>query len=291
MARLIYLSDSHHGGGPRGYHRQPPYIERLPQLIAALELWMRQHGGFDLVLHGGDMVEWAEPELIAQAASEWSTLSVPVYLALGNHDLTAPDALDLWTKYGGHLFPEGGPAYTLDLNDCLLHVLPTQWGARPNFWDGAHPRACLYADQLAELEASIAGAYHVPQLLCCHGAPLGAPAAQLGANADFDAPPAAYTEALRDLCDAYPSLRLILSGHSHINTLGALGRAHWLAASSFSESPFEFKDIEVTGEGLTVRTVSLYYDVGWRAQYDFDAAYVQGRPCDRELTLTWQGAD
>jgi hypothetical protein len=287
MTRLIYLSDTHHGGGPQGYHRQPPYIERLPQLIAALELWMRQQGEFDLVLHGGDMVEWAEADLIAQAAGEWATLSAPVYLALGNHDLTAPDALDLWAKFGGHLFPDGEPAYTVDLDDCLLHVVPTQWGARPFFWDGGPPRACLYPDQLGELEARLAGGYHTPQLVCCHGAPMGVPAAQMGAERDFDPPPTAYFEALRDLAEAYPSLHLILSGHSHIHSLGALGGAHWLMASSFTESPFEFKDIEVTGEGLTVRTVALYYEVGWRAHYDFDAAYVQGRPCDRALTLAW----
>jgi hypothetical protein len=287
MTRLIYLSDSHHGGSPKGYHRQPPYIERLPQLIAALELWMRQQGGIDLVLHGGDLVEWAEAELISQAVADWAALSVPVYLALGNHDLTAPDALDLWRKFGGHLFPEGEPAYTLDLDDCLLHVVPTQWGARPFFWDGEHPHACLYPEQLAELEARIAGGYGIPQILCCHGAPRGVPSAQTGAEADFDAPPAAYTDALEDLASAYQDLRLILSGHSHINALGTLGAGHWLMASSFSESPFECKDIEITDEGLTVRTVSLYHEVGWRAAYDFDAAYVQGRPCDRALQVAW----
>jgi hypothetical protein len=287
MTRLIYLSDSHHGGGPQGYHRQPPYIERLPQLIAALELWMRREGGIDLVLHGGDMVEWAEADQIARAVGDWAALSVPLYLALGNHDLTTPDALHHWRKFGGHLFPGGEPAYTLDLGDCLLHIVPTQWGVRPFFWDGAHPHACLYPEQLAELEARIAGGYGIPQLLCCHGAPQGVPAAQTGADHDFDAPPAAYTEALDDLATAYPDLRLILSGHSHVNALGTLGEGHWLMSGSFSESPFEFKDIEITDEGLTVRTVSLYHEVGWRAAYDFDAAYVQGRPRDRALQVEW----
>ncbi len=287
MTRLLYLSDTHHGGSSQGYHRQLAYLERLPQLIASLEMWMRREGGFDLVLHGGDMVEWAEADLIAQAVADWAALSTPIYLSLGNHDLTTPNALDLWRKYGGHLFPEGEPSYTLDLEDCLLHVVPTQWDERPFFWDGEHPHAQLYPQQLGELEARIAGGYGIPQILCCHGAPRGVPAAQIGAESDFDAPPAAYTEALADLATAYPDLRLILSGHSHINSLAALGESHWLMASSFSESPFECKDIEITDEGLTVRTVALYHELGWRAGYDFDAAYVQGRPCDRALTLTW----
>ena len=291
MTRLVYLSDTHHGGGPRGYHRQVPYNERLPQLIEALEMWMRQRGNIDLVLHGGDMVEWAEAELLEQAVADWSTLSVPLYLALGNHDLTAPDALDMWRKFGGHLFGEGEPAYTLDLHDCLLHVIPTQWGDRPYFWDENVPHAALYPEQLDELEARLAGGYHIPQLLCCHSAPGAVSAEQTGEAEDSHGPPPEYAVALAELVEAYPSLHLILSGHSHINSLGTVGGAHWLMASSLSESPFEFKDIEITDVGLTVRTVSLFHEVGWRAQYDFDAAYVQGRPCDRELTLAWEAVD
>lgn len=233
------------------------------------------------------MVETATPQMIEQAIADWATLSVPVYLALGNHDLTTYGALDLWFKFGGHLFEEESPLYTLDLGDGIIHVVPTQWGSRPYYWDGEMPQACLYPEQLAELESRLAGHYHIPQILCCHVAPMGIPAAQLGVGTDFDTPPAAYRQALQDLCKAYPSLHVILSGHSHVNSLGTLEHTHWIMASSFSESPFEFKDIEITEKGITIRTVSLFHDLNWRARYDFDAAYVQGRPCDRALEKSW----
>ena len=85
--------------------------------------------------------------------------------------------------------------------------------------------------------------------------------------------------------ERHPDLRLFLSGHSHINALGRLGGAHWLTASSFSESPFECKEIVVHDDRLTVRTVAMYPRLAWRADYWWDAAYVQGRPCDRALDL------
>ena len=48
---------------------------------------MDAHGPVDFVLHGGDMIDSTREEHIDRAA-EMFRLSVPVYLCLGNHDLT-----------------------------------------------------------------------------------------------------------------------------------------------------------------------------------------------------------
>jgi 3',5'-cyclic AMP phosphodiesterase CpdA len=287
MTRIIMLSDTHHGGGPEGYRMQVCYIHRLRELLAALGEWIAETGGADLIVHGGDTVERSEPEAVAEAVAILSGLPAPVRLALGNHDLTTPDALALWRALGDDLLPDGQTAYAVPLTDCTLHVLPTQWGPIPYYWDGGMPRATLDPGDLAVLEGRLAAEPERPQIVACHAAPAGVPVAQTGRAEEGDPPPAAYAATLRGLVERYPNLVLLLSGHSHINALGLLGSAHWLTASSFSESPFEVKDIVVSSSGLRVRTVPLFSRLRWGADYDWDAAYVQGRPCDRALEVNW----
>jgi 3',5'-cyclic AMP phosphodiesterase CpdA len=110
MTRIIMLSDTHQGGGPEGYRMQACYIHRLPDLLAALGEWIAETGGADLILHGGDTVERSESEAIAEAVAALSGLPAPVRLTLGNHDLTTPDALELWRSLGGELLPDGQSA-------------------------------------------------------------------------------------------------------------------------------------------------------------------------------------
>lgn len=285
MSRIIMLSDTHHGGGPEGYRMQACYIHRLPELLAALGAWIDETGGADLVLHGGDTVERSEPDLIAAAVAQLAALPAPVRLALGNHDMTTPDAWRVWQTLAGDLLPGGSAAFTVPLADCTVHVLPTQWGAQPYYWDGGPPRATLDPGDLGTLEAHLAAELGRPQIVLCHAAPGGVPAAQTGRAEEGDPPPPAYRAQLLGLVERHPDLRLFLSGHSHINALGRLGTAHWLTASSFSESPFECKEIIVTSSSLRVGTVAMYPHLVWRADYWWDAAYVQGRPCDRALDL------
>jgi len=285
MSRIIMLSDTHHGGGPEGYRMQACYFHRLPELLATLGAWIDETSGADLILHGGDTVERSEPDLIAGAVAQLAALPAPVRLALGNHDMTTPDALASWKALGGILLPGGQTASAIALADCTVHVLPTQWGAQPYYWDGGPPRAALDPADLAALEARLAAEPGQPQIVLCHAAPGGVPAAQTGRAEEGDPPPSAYRTQLLGLVERHPDLQLFLSGHSHVNALGRLGRAHWLTASSFSESPFECKEITVTSSSLGVRTVAMYPRLAWRAEYWWDAAYVQGRPCDRTLDL------
>jgi len=287
MSRIILISDTHHGGGPEGYRMQVCYTHRLPELLAALATWMAETGGADLLLHAGDAVERSEPSLVAQAVGQLETVHPRIHLALGNHDLTTPDALDLWLKRAGELLPAGHTAFSATLDDCTIHVLPTQWGNEPYFWDGGPPRASLDPADLAWLDARLYAEPDRAQIVVCHAAPAGVPAEQTGRSEEMDPPPLEYTLALRELAERHANLRLFCSGHSHINALGKLGPAQWLMASSFSESPFECKEILVGPGLLSVRTVALFDAVDWRAGYNWDAAYVQGRPCDRTLEVRW----
>lgn len=281
--RFVYITDTHLGARPdTGYVQQPRYADRLDELLGLLDSWIeRQDREIAFVLHGGDMVDQASRALVC-AARETFSLQVPVYLSLGNHDLTAPDALSLWTTHAPSFFLEDGPAFRLRGNGWMLHTLPTQWCATPYYWhDEQLPH--LLPEHLADLEARLVRHSDLVHVLCTHGEVLAVPAEQVGRAEPYHPPLAAFSETVRDLSLRYPQLRTILSGHNHINTCGPIGCAYAITGSAFTETPFEFKVIEIDRGGLTIETVPLVSSVSFRALYDWDRTFVQGRRCDRAL--------
>lgn len=207
-------------------------------------------------------------------------LSVPVYLALGNHDVTRRDAAEFWLTEARRLFPDGGFVTTLKGDGWMLHVIPTQWCETPYLWEQAqHPH--FLPEHLARLEQALAAHPDTVHLLCTHGEVLAVPPEQVGSRDAYHAPLPSYTETVTDLLRRYPQLRGVLGGHNHINTHGVVRQAHLVTGSAFVETPFEFKVVDVNRDGWSMRTVALLPEVEFRAAYDWERTFVQGRACDR----------
>ena len=133
MTRFIYVADTHIGTRKMGYEVQAGYPGRLPAILDGLCRWAGESGPVDFIIHGGDMVDDATRENI-RAAKELFSLPFPVYLCLGNHDVTGEEALDLWLEEAPDLFPGGNPTFSVTTGDCCVHVAPNQWDDIPFHW-------------------------------------------------------------------------------------------------------------------------------------------------------------
>ena len=378
MTRIVLITDTHldpTGAEPEGYHQQPRYAARLPELLAAFDAWLQAQatsagagpvdliahlgdtpqaegarsavpldgagpvdlvvhlgdtpqaegarsavlrggvgpvdlvvhlgdtpqaegarsavspggvGPVDLVVHLGDIVDRAAPEAV-QAAARAFALSVPVRLVLGNHDMATPADSDeradaLWLREAPALFDGDSVTTTLDFPDCVVHLVPTQWErGRPFYWGEVQVPHYL-PEQVAALEAALAARPDVPHILCTHGEVLGVPPDQTGFDTLLHAPPDAYTETVLGWVGRYPHLRAVFSGHNHINTHHARDGAHVVTASAFVETPFEFKVVDVAPGRLSMVTIPLLPALDFRAAYDWDKIFVQGRLRDRSFT-------
>lgn len=280
MTRFLYLSDTHWGVDAPGYTMQAAQPNALPQLLAALEEWMVAHGPVDFILHGGDMIDSTSEENIGRAA-ELFRLSVPVYLCLGNHDLTRADALDMWLDRAPHFFVDA-PNFVLEMSDCLLHVVPNQWGAAPYFWNGVQEPHFL-PDQRQALAAGLGRSRDKVHVLSTHSPFCGVPAEQTGFDAPFHQPPPEFIEQGQALFDAHAHLRCALGAHSHINTCVARGGQYLVTSSSFVETPFDFKCVDIAAGRLSMKTHSLVDQVDFPARYDYGKTFVQGRARDRAI--------
>jgi hypothetical protein len=279
MTRFVYMADTHIGAVPTGSLQQKPYHHKLPEIVAAFDRWIREDGHIDFVLHGGDMSDAPDKDRIC-LARELFKLSVPVHLCLGNHDMLSSDALSLWMNNAPKFFESGGPNYTLDCADCVIHVIPTQWCDIPYFWkDDMNPY--FLPEQLKFLETGLKKSPGLPHILVTHGQVLGLPREQSGFDAPHHPPRESFTKAILGMAERHPHFCCVLSAHTHCNMHVHVGRFHCVTVSALPESPFEFKLIEA-GQGiLRMKTVSLMPNVSFKAEYDFGRTFVQGREKDR----------
>lgn len=278
MTRFIFLTDTHFGAHPMGYQQQPAYPERLPELVSALNAWIAAQGNVDFVLHGGDLLDRCHPDLIHEARSVLQ-FTVPLYVCLGNHDLTRPDAAAIWMDLAPAWFGSG-PHFEIERPDVVVHVAPNHWEDRDYLWEDCQDPA-LRPAQIGRIKQYIAAHSDRAHVLCTHSPLFPIPSEQTGWDAPAHDPGATFRGQVTSLLDQHASLGCVLSGHSHVNTLVHRQAAMAVTCSAFVEAPFEFKVIVVDGAELSVQTLYLIDETGFAARYEYGRAFVQGRPCDR----------
>jgi 3',5'-cyclic AMP phosphodiesterase CpdA len=291
MSRFLMITDSHLGADPMGFYQQTPYPERFDAIIDALRGWMDLTGGADFVLHAGDLIDFTTPELIDHAAESLGRLGVPVHLALGNHDLTTLDALEMWMSRAPHLLGgEGsGGNFVVRSGDVSVYVLVTQWCETPNYWEEELDPHLTDAqwDWLGSQVGSDSGRCPI---IMTHSQVLPVGTDQSGLGYPLHDSTEGYKASFDAFCAKCPRIQSILGGHSHLNSHIPRGNVHYIGGSSLVETPFEFKCFEFDenepgpARALRMTTESLLDlapDMLTPADYDATRPYVQGRPQDR----------
>ncbi|MCP4642925.1 MAG: hypothetical protein GY851_20940 [bacterium] len=285
VIRFLVIADTHLGANPMGFQMQRGYPERLPRLLESLDAWMDVNSPVDFVLHAGDMVDACSEESI-QAAADAFRLSVPVYACLGNHDLTRPDAEALWLQHAPQFFPGGTVQFTIPSDDAVLHVMPSHWSDDAFHWkDVQAPR--FSQDQLDQLADAISRAPSLPHILCTHCNAFGLEPDQTGMDETIHVVSDGFRESVASVAAGHPAIRAVIMGHVHANTLRTLDGCAFASATSFVETPFEFKLVEVDACGLRVSTVALPVDNAAPSHYDPARAFVQGRDRDRNCRIAF----
>lgn len=265
------------------YQQQQGYPDQLQNILSGLDTWIENDGKIDFILHGGDMINITTAENIRKARDLFQ-LSVPVYVCLGNHDLTEPDAVDIWLKEAPEFFPGEQPNFSLQFGSIIIHVVPNQWENIPYYWKNKQEPHFL-PGQITDIKKSLTAYQDALHILCTHSPVFGISVDQTGFKEPFHAPSSAvFTKSITDITEQYKQIRCIFSAHNHINMFGKRGNAHFVSVSSLVETPFEFKLIELDDKMITMSTFNLIPDVNFKAVYDYSKTYVQGRKRDREFT-------
>lgn len=280
MTKFLYIADTHIGADSTGYQQQKKYPEQLTEIMKALRAYIAVNNDIDFVLHGGDMIESTTDENIL-AAVETFDLPVPVYLCLGNHDLTESNAVDRWLNLAPHFFVNGSPNYTIESEYCITHVLPSHWGEKPFFWDNVQ-RPNFSCEQVEFLSRGLSVRTDLPHIILTHSPVFGLSVEQTGLSEPYHSPISSFTEEMISIVEKHKSIKCVLGAHNHINMRVDVGGVEFVTVSSLIEVPFEFKLFEVTPQRIEMKTVGLHSL--FNAEYDIKKSYVQGRYIDRSFS-------
>jgi len=280
MTKFLYIADTHMGADSTGYQQQKKYPAQLPEIMQAFREYISVDNDIDFVLHGGDMIESATDDNILASVKAFD-LPVPVYLCLGNHDLTEPDAVDRWLKRAPHFFINGSPSYTIETDDCIIHVLPNHWGEKPFFWDNVQ-RPHFSCEQVELLSNDLSIKTNLPHIILTHSPVFGLPVEQTGLSEPLHRPVSLFAEEMISIVEKHKSIKCVLGAHNHMNMRVDFGGVEFVTVSSMIEVPFEFKIFEVSPHRIEMKTIGL--NLLSDGEYDITKSFVQGRDIDRSFS-------
>ena len=279
MSKFILISDTHLGANPMFYQQQKGYPEHLDLIVKALKEFITEQGDIDFVLHAGDMIDFTSDQNIDKASRVFD-FSIPLYLCLGNHDLTTPDSREKWLNLAPQFFLSGNSDFTIIRDDCAVHIAPNQWCETPYFWDDSQEPFFLN-EQKKSLKTQFLNTSGRHNIFVTHCPVYGLPKEQTGKDVEIHAPAQKFTQECLTILKNCGDLKCVISGHTHLNMRREKNSIHYVTASSLSEVPFEFKCFEIDHDKLTMQTYSLENYIDMKFEYNPDRAFVQGRRLDR----------
>lgn len=277
--KFIYLTDTHVGAGDTGYTKQNRYPDNYTEIFKALYDNHIRDNNIEFIIHGGDAVDYPSRDNIKKTM-ELMDFGIPIYLCAGNHDLWASDGKELWLTEGAEFFPLKKLSYVVKHGGYKIYILPNQWCEHPYRWEKEfYPFFSREQEELVSYEKG----YDLKgiSILVTHNPVFGVAREQTGFDEDYHVPPDIFKNQVLELMEKDPDIRLVLSGHNHINTRHRHGTANFITASSLTEVPFEFKIFEIEGGDIKMDTIPLLPHLTFKSTYDFNSSYVQGRARDR----------
>lgn len=279
MTKFLYLSDTHLGKEPNGFQQQQSYPEKVSEILKALKQEVDRRGDIDFILHGGDMIHTTSDEDIL-SISKMFDWGLPVYLCLGNHDLTTPDAKERWLALAPQFFKHGLPEYSIETPDCSIHVAPNHWGNEDYYWKECQD-ARFSEEQMKALSQKCNQRPNLPHFISTHSPVFGLPIQQSGLKEPIHVPDERFTKQMISLVDAHPNLCCVMGAHSHLNMRVSYQGVEFITVSSIIEAPFEYKIFEVTEGNIRMTTCRLGSECAFKYRYNDERSFVQGREEDR----------
>ena len=283
--KFLFISDTHVGSiNSVGFRQQARAIEQLPNITSLLKEEIDNDPQIKFIVHGGDIIEETTHENI-KTAVECFDFPVPLYLTLGNHDLTDPNSLALWQEYGTVFFEKKNVTFSKHFDTFSLHIIPNQWGEETYYWKDCNLNASFLQEQLECLDKNIAKYPNNIHIIVTHSPVYGLSKEQTGLDEIFHDSNEEFKVIFDQILKKYPQVKLVLSGHNHANMNYKHNGVHFMTVASLTETPFEYKLIEVTPTQINVSTKSLASRLDIENHYDYDKTHIQGRRIDREAEI------
>lgn len=211
-----------------GFDGQDKPCANMQRLNYVLDSLRSMRRGPDLLLLTGDLVESGEQWAYEKLKDALTSMHVPAYFALGNHDNR-----DAFIEvFGDASFNDGFLQYTIEEHPLRIIVLDS---LKPGRHGGSFCKA-----RAAWLRARLSEQPDRPTLIALHHPPIETQIGWMTAK-----PGADWARRLRDVVDDFPNVVQLISGHIHRTIFKKFGTANVSVASSVApQVKLEFAPID-----------------------------------------------
>lgn len=114
----------------------------------------------------------------------------PVYLTLGNHDLTEAGSRAKWLDAAPELFPGGNTEASFVCSGVRFDMITSHWGRTKYFWNPSEPQIPWFSEE--QLEVLRTGPASLQRVIISHAPPCGVPPEQTGFEKPIHSPDAIF---------------------------------------------------------------------------------------------------
>jgi len=315
--RFVILSDTHYytnGHGKCGIFWNRPLIDEM-SLIASDMVFCINRIHPDFVIHCGDFIDRCHPDNYDYAWDILGRIHCPVYLVPGNHDtLDDYGRREISRHYG---LPEGRCYYSRQIEDCFFIFLDTSYWLKSDgtflsfrdqtLYEAKQLKGLAIPDEEIDWLEKELEANRDKKIFVVTHAPLSAkhsyPAATLpnGDCADCDGTDVSElmdllgvglynADKVLELLKRYNNVKMVLSGHWHINDVFDENGIVFCQTGSMREYPYEFRVAEEKAGLLSIHTMGLDNKKYAEESYCEDRGnrWVSGSEEDRTFVVGWE---
>ncbi|QDU34220.1 Calcineurin-like phosphoesterase [Poriferisphaera corsica] len=292
--RILYITDTHVGANLKdGYYMQGRCTDEWEAIIDVLRGYIADQK-IDMVLHGGDLVDTADEQIIALAAKSMRSLGVPVTMCFGNHDLDHVDARKSWYKIASDLLPQGTHTGGICGDKINVFVISHHYASNnpPHYWDMKRTDAqipVIDETQRATLELFVA-ASDKPVIIVTHCPVHGISAEQTG-DTEFHPANKAYANYLYSLAAQSGNVPLILSAHNHVSSVQRHLGFVTMTTGGLTEVPCSARLLTIDDEKIKIEQVDFAGQLGLLGKIDESKKWVAGMAKDRCIEIDIKSND
>lgn len=208
---IAQITDLHLNAGAK----QP--CQNTPHLRAVLNDIKNGPNPVDAIIVTGDLTENGHPASYEALKSELSSVDIPYYLALGNHD----NAVNMGESFPQAPFADGFLNYSIDDNALRLIILDTTLAGRHG--------GAFCERRAAWLEAELSKAPPKPTLIAMHHPP-----SDIGIDWMTTANDAPWAKRFKSVIQKHDNIVQIICGHIHRAIFGRFGKTAFSVAGAVS---------------------------------------------------------
>lgn len=289
MWRFVHVTDPHLGSQYDGCWNNRVICTMMPDVMSCLRRDLAELRP-EFIFATGDLASQQTCDAMFAARDLMDSLGFPYYPMGGNHDFVLPESRKWFLEAFQEHLPVYDTYYSFSYKGLHGCVLDPWWvwadGTVAQHIEGSQKEASwlVPADQMKWLEEDLRAHAGMPTIIGTHYPAVPIPARMhrpgFMNNGCLDNGPE-----LIALLKSFPQVKLVFSGHSHMNYIVPDEGLTHVVTGALPEYPVEYRDVQVHEDRIEIHTLGLSNESFAARSLIEGREWTCGEECDRTAII------